>query len=102
MGNALFLCAIAKRKGGEGWSKETNVYRWSLTDKMRIQVCPDTKMKNWMWSQRARCALPASCTGMTLKQVLDDDNEELEVESTSAMCAPCLVYRDDIKTSTGQ
>ena len=76
IGNALFLCAIAKRKGGEGWSKETNVYKWSLTDKMRIQVCPDTKMKNWMWSQRARCALPASGTRMISKQALDNDDVE--------------------------
>ena len=29
-------------------------------------------------------------------------HEELDGESTSAMCAPCLVYRDDIKTNTRQ
>ena len=76
IGKALSLFAIAKRKGGEGWSKETNVYKCNLTEKMRIRVYPDTKMKNWMWSQRARCALPASCTEMTSKQVLDNDDVE--------------------------
>ena len=29
-------------------------------------------------------------------------DEELDVESTSEMCAPCLRYQDDIKTSPGQ
>ena len=82
IGNALFLFAIAKRKGGEGWSKETNVYKWSLTDKMRIQMEPDRQD--------------------AYTSVSRHKDEELDVESTSEMCAPCLRYQDDIKTSPGQ